>query len=249
MRTQRRKRENCVAMGEFVRQMTEKQGENGRRMKREKRMAAALGLAVILGVTGCAGNDDTPVTSQENIPEEKGEPDREKDVSERQAEKDGGAGDVKNGEDGAEALVAQDGEWERETPVSAQEKESEKPAENGAEEPENKGQSVGTSEGIEHLGGKVQNPQADGMTLAQTTLMDEEGTVTLLDVKDAKKIPVKFTADTKVEHWTIQGGGAGIDMREAAVSDLEAGMGVELDGYYEGETFVATRVIMEEYVS
>ena len=94
--------------------MTEKQGENGRRMKREKRMAAALGLAVILGVTGCAGNDDTPVTSQENIPEEKGEPDRENDVSERQAEKDGGAGDVKNGEDGAEALVAQDGEWERE---------------------------------------------------------------------------------------------------------------------------------------
>ena len=37
-------------------------------------------------------------------------------------------------------------------------------------------------------------------------------------------------------------------MREAAVSDLEEGMGVELEGYYEGETFVATRVIMEVYV-
>ena len=85
-------------------------------------------------------------------------------------------------------------------------------------------------------------------SLAQTTLMDEEGMVTLLDVKDAKKIPVKFTADTKVEHWTIQGGGAGIDMRAAEVSDLEEGMGVEVEGYYEEETFVAVKVIMEEYV-
>ena len=51
-----------------------------------------------------------------------------------------------------------------------------------------------------------------------------------------------------MEHWTIQGGGAGIDMREAALSDLEEGMSVELEGYYEAGTFVATRVIMEIYV-
>ena len=86
------------------------------------------------------------------------------------------------------------------------------------------------------------------MTLAQTTLTDEDGMVTLLDVDEAEKIPVRFTEDTKVEHWTIQDGGAGIDMRDAAVSDLEEGMGVELEGHYEGGTFVATRVIMEEYV-
>lgn len=207
-------------------------------------MVAAIGLAMMLGVTGCAGSGDTSGTPQENVSEETGET----DVSERRAETDGGAADVRNGEDGADALATQDGEWERETPVPAQEKETEKLAENGAEEPESKGQSAGTSEGKEHLGGKVQNPQTDGMTLAQTTLTDEEGMVTLLEVKDAKKIPVKFTADTKVEHWTIQGGGAGIDMRDAAVSELEEGMGVELEGYYEGETFVATRVIMEEYV-
>lgn len=101
---------------------------------------------------------------------------------------------------------------------------------------------------LEHLGGKVQEPQESGMTLAQTTLLDEDGMVTLLEVKDAKKIPVKFTEDTMVEHWTIQGGGAGIDMREAGVSDLEEGMGVELEGYYDGETFVAARVIIEVYV-
>lgn len=89
--------------------------------------------------------------------------------------------------------------------------------------------------------------QEDGMILAQTTVSDEDGMVTLLDVKDAKKIPVKFTADTKVEHWTIQGGGAGIDMQEVSFSDLEEGQGVEVEGNFEGETFVATRVIIEVY--
>ena len=110
------------------------------------------------------------------------------------------------------------------------------------------GQTISLSQGTEHLGGKVQDPQADGMTFAQTTLLDEDGMVTLLDVEDAKKITVKFMEDTKIEHWIIQGGGAGIDMQEAAVSDLKDGMSVELEGYFDGETFVATKVIMEEYV-
>lgn len=106
------------------------------------------------------------------------------------------------------------------------------------------------SEGTEHLGGKVQSVSDDGMIVAQTTVMGEgedDGMVTLVDEKDAKKIPVKFTADTKVEHWIIQGGGAGIDMRDAALSDLKSGMGVELEGDYEGENFIATRILIEEY--
>ena len=109
-------------------------------------------------------------------------------------------------------------------------------------------QTMNPSRGTEHLGGKVQAPQADGMILAQTTLVDEDGMVTLLEVADAKKIPVIFTGDTKAEHWIIQGGGAGIDMKEASLSDLEENMGVELEGYFEGENFVATRVIIEEYI-
>ena len=125
-----------------------------------------------------------------------------------------------------------------------------KDAETDAEETDEAGggQTINPSQGTEHLGGKVQSPQADGMILAQTTLMDEDGMVTLLEVADAKKIPVIFTEDTKAEHWIIQGGGAGIDMREASLSDLEENMGVELEGYFEGENFVATRVIIEEYV-
>lgn len=151
-----------------------------------------------------------------------------------------------------EENATQESEWEKEEPVTAKEAKPEPDKEEQAdnvEKPAAAENILDKAKGTEFLGGKVQNPQADGMTLAQTTIVDENGSVTMLDMKDAKRISVKFTPDTKVEHWTIQGGGAGIDMREAAVSDLEAGMGVEMDGYYEGETFVATRVIMEEYVS
>lgn len=109
------------------------------------------------------------------------------------------------------------------------------------------GQTLNRAEGTESLGGKVQSPKEDGMILTQTTVLDEDGMVTLLEVEDAKKIPVKFTVDTKVEHWTIQGGGAGIDMQEASFSDLEEGQGVEIEGNFEGEIFVAARVIIEEY--
>ena len=180
----------------------------------KERWTTALGLAVILGMTGCA----------ETVQEEGKKPN---------------------------IPVAQEGEWTREEPVPVQGKELEETQESGSEvakEPEKEGQEVMVSQEREHLGGKVQEPQADGMMLAQTTLLDGDGMVILLDVEDAKKIPVKFTEDTKVEHWTIQGGGAGIDMRDVSVTDLEEGMGVELEGQFDGETFVAARVIIEVYV-
>ena len=168
-----------------------------------KGKAAAVGLAMILGMTGCAGKETAPET-----------------VSEKVSEKTGM-------------------QEEADSPDYAVEE---------SKEPEEEEHTVTTLQGTEHLGGKVQDPQADGMTFAQTTLLDEDGMVTLLDVEDAKKIPVKFTEDTKIEHWIIQGGGAGIDMQDAAVSDLKDGMSVELEGYFDGETFVATKVIMEDYV-
>ncbi len=136
----------------------------------------------------------------------------------------------------------EDGQEEDRKP-DAEEEETEQ----DADETEPAGQKLNRAEGTESLGGTVQSPQEDGMILAQTTVPDEDGMVTLLNVEDAKKIPVKFTEDTKVEHWMIQGGGAGIDMQEASFSDLEEGQGVEVEGNFEGETFVATRVIIEVY--
>lgn len=237
MKTKEKKRKNYITIGEFLRRT------------KGKRVAAALGLAVMLGMMGCAGKDDTSGTSQEKTSKEA---DMEKDASERQEEPDGGAEDGEK-----EDAPMQEGEWEKEEPVLAQGKkpgESEEGGEEAAKDRETAkasagdGQAVTVSQETEHLSGKVQEPTVDGMMLAQTTLVDEDGMVTLLEVDEAKKIPVRFTQDTKVEHWMIQGGGAGIDMRDAAVSDLEEGMGVELEGYFEGETFVAARVIMEEDV-
>lgn len=207
-----RKIKNYVTMVEFLRQ-TKGNNECKGGTRREKKLAVALGLALILGMTGCAGKE----VAQEGTSAENG---------------------------------MQEGEWEKEELAPAREKEAES-VENNAEEekePEDEGQAVHASQETEHLSGKVQNPQADGMTLAQTTLVDDDGQVTLLDVKDAKKIPVKFTEDANVEHWTISGGGAEIDMQDAVVSDLKEGMSVELEGYYDGEIFMATKVIMEEEV-
>ena len=170
-------------------------------------MAAAIGLAVIMGMTGCAGKEGMPGNPQENV-----SVGAEHDTA-KQENTDGVTEKEREGENGSDVPKTQEGEWEREDPVPAQEKKNEEPAESGGEaakESEKQGQAVAMSQDTAHLGGKVQAPQADGMTLARRPGRN--------------------------------------DMREAGVSDLEEGMGVELEGYYEGEVFVATRVIMEEYV-
>ena len=227
-------------MAGYIKKRTTARRKDVYDMRNEKGIGVALGLAVILGLTGCAGTEEISAEVHEDASTETG----------TETEADGESKDVKEGSDGTDTTETQAGEWKREEPVSAKEPEKEHAEKDAgeSEEPGDAEQSVRASEGTQYRGGKVQSPQTDGMTLARTTLMNEDNTVTLLDDKDAEKIPVRFTADTKVEHWTISGGGAGIDMRDADVSDLEEGMGVELEGYYDGDTFMATRVIMEEYV-
>ncbi|MDE7429512.1 MAG: hypothetical protein K2N00_09645 [Lachnospiraceae bacterium] len=205
---------------------------------KNRKWTAIVGVMLSLGMmmAGCAGTDETPKTevrelSMEDVNETKGE---EPDAGETEEMKD---------EEPEADVVNEAEESDRDAGKTDEAKQD-------ASEVDEAGgvQTMKLSQGVEHLGGKVQSPQADGMILAQTTLLDEDGMVTLLEVEDAEKIPVRFTGDTKAEHWIIQGGGAGIDMKEAFLSDLEEGMGVELEGYFEGEDFVATRVIIEEYV-
>ena len=219
----------------------------------KKKAIAAISLAMLLGMTGCAGKEVMPEKTQENVsaedraqeePEEGSETDDL--MTQEEAEKKLAKQDEQEGGYSTDAASLQESEKEELAPVLNTD--SSDSATDAVNELQEENPKLTVSQGTEHLGGKVQDPQADGMTFAQTTLVDEDGMVTLLDVKDAKKIPVKFTEDTKVEHWTIQGGGAGIDMQNAAVSDLKEGMGVELEGYFDGETFVATKVIIEDYV-
>lgn len=185
---------------------------------RNQEIAVALSLAMLLGITGCAGKEADPVTAE--------------DVSETQAKTEEGAEDSQEGGDSVDASGTQ--------PDTTGDAEDLQEEGDGV-------QSFKVSEGTEHLGGKIWKLETDGMTFAHTSLV-EDSMVTMLDAEDAEKIRVKFTEDTKVERWTIQGGCAGIDMQDAAFSDLKEGMGVELEGYYDGETFVAAKVIMEDYV-
>ncbi len=217
--------------------------------------AAVFCLALAMGMTGCVKTTEKREAEEENATQEsewekeepvtakeaKPEPDKEEqadNVEKPEPDKEEQADNVEKSEPDKE---------EQADNVEKSEPDKEEQADN-VEKPAAAENILDKAKGTEFLGGKVQNPQADGMTLAQTTIVDENGSVTMLDMKDAKRISVKFTPDTKVEHWTIQGGGAGIDMQAAEVSDLEEGMGVEVEGYYEEETFVAVKVIMEEYV-
>lgn len=47
--------------------------------------------------------------------------------------------------------------------------------------------------------------------------------------------------------WMIQGGGAGIGKASAAFSELKEGIGLEAQGYFDGEEFIAGKVIIEIY--
>ncbi len=49
------------------------------------------------------------------------------------------------------------------------------------------------------------------------------------------------------ERWRIQGGGAGIDVEKAAFTEISEGIGLEAQGRFEGEEFMAEKVIIEVY--
>lgn len=195
-------------------------------------MLVCMGMMFLTGATGCAKTAQPPQQTKEedggeaDIPDESKEPDSDAD----------------------EQKVPEETDSEADSKTDSKTVSQEIPEETESETDQSTPRQVAFREETEHLGGKVQSVSDDGMVFAQTTVKGEdESMVTIVDEKDAKKISVKFTADTKVEHWIIQGGGAGIDMQDASLSDLKPGLGVELEGYYEGENFVAVRVLIEEY--
>ncbi len=83
-------------------------------MRNEKGIGVALGLAVILGLTGCAGTEEISAEVHEDASTETG----------TETEADGESKDVKEGSDGTDTTETQAGEWKREEPVSAKEPES-----------------------------------------------------------------------------------------------------------------------------
>ncbi|MCI8523980.1 MAG: hypothetical protein HFI62_12355 [Lachnospiraceae bacterium] len=199
-------------------------------------MEVCMSMALLTALTGCSQTTEAQQQTQEEI---RTETDNQapQEVSKEQED-----------EQKEEEKTSREPEQ-----ADEQSNESEKPEQadgqlNESENEQTEPRKITPSEGTEYLGGKVHSVEDDGMVLAQTTVRGvDERDIILVDEQEAKKIPVKFTEDTKVEHWTIEGGGADIDMKEAALSDLQAGLGVELEGFYEGDNFVATRILIEVY--
>lgn len=199
-------------------------------------MEVCMSMALLIALTGCSQTTEAQQQTQEEIrtdTDNQVTPEVSKEQEDEQKEEEKTSREPEQADE-------QSNESEKPEQADGQLNESE----NEQTEP----RKITPSEGTEYLGGKVHSVEDDGMVLAQTTVRGvDERDIILVDEQEAKKIPVKFTEDTKVEHWTIEGGGADIDMKEAALSDLQAGLGVELEGFYEGDNFVATRILIEVY--
>lgn len=212
-------------------------------------MEGCMSMALLTVLTGCSQTTEAQQQTQEEIrtdTDNQVTPEVSKEQEDEQKEEEKTSREQ-------EQADGQSKESEKPEQADEQSNESEKPEQadgqlNESENEQTEPRKITPSEGTEYLGGKVHSVEDDGMVLAQTTVRGvDERDIILVDEQEAKKIPVKFTEDTKVEHWTIEGGGADIDMKEAALSDLQAGLGVELEGFYEGDNFVATRILIEVY--
>ena len=110
------------------------------------------------------------------------------------------------------------------------------------------GKHLNISQDAEIIGGKVRSVSSDSIVISRT-LIDEEGMVTMPESgsADEQLVTIRCTDSTDFELWTIQGGGAGIDIKEASFSDIGEGSGIEAEGRFEGEEFIANKIIIEIY--
>lgn len=99
------------------------------------------------------------------------------------------------------------------------------------------------------IGGNVKSISQDSFVISRT-IMDSDGNILKMPDEggpDEELVTIRCTDTTVYEHWTIQGGGAGIDMEEASFSDISVDDGLEASGYFDGEEFIAQKVIIEVY--
>ncbi len=152
-------------------------------------MEVCMSMALLTALTGCSQTTEAQQQTQEEI---RTETDNQapQEVSKEQED-----------EQKEEEKTSREPEQ-----ADEQSNESEKPEQadgqlNESENEQTEPRKITPSEGTEYLGGKVHSVEDDGMVLAQTTVRGvDERDIILVDEQEAKKIPVKFTEDTKVEY-------------------------------------------------
>ncbi|MBD5504146.1 MAG: hypothetical protein HDR09_10530 [Lachnospiraceae bacterium] len=102
------------------------------------------------------------------------------------------------------------------------------------------------------IGGKVRSVAQDSFVISRTLWEDSDDGGSYVSIPEEGSpeedlVTIHCTETTTFERWTIQGGGAGITTDETAFSDIQRGSGLEAEGYFDGEEFIAERVIIEIY--
>lgn len=198
-------------------------------MKRKCMMATVVLTLMMALLGGCGGSPETnngsEVLSAENGTEEDGS--KEEQSQENGAAEDP-AGDDKTAADetaGTEQAGQDDG-----TDASA----------DGAEK-------LDGNEGDMFIGGRVRSVSSDSFVISRTLVDDEGNIIAMPGEEGSEEVTVRCGDSTVYERWTIQGSGAGIDKTEAAFSEIKEDDGLEAQGYFDGEEFVASKVIIEVY--
>ncbi|MBD5472487.1 MAG: hypothetical protein HDR20_06200 [Lachnospiraceae bacterium] len=182
----------------------------------------AAGLILLMGlVVGCSGKEpeEAPAVAIENIK------DMEETVGEEQPENEA----VPDSNVQSEEDVRQEQEEENVYKISP------------------------NKEGEESLSGKVKSIGENSVIISKIFVEDgEDGNSSIVIFpgeggREEELVTVNFTDATEFHHWTIKSGGGDIDMRGSSFSEIAVGSGLEMSGNYDGDTFIARKVIIEVY--
>ena len=114
-------------------------------------------------------------------------------------------------------------------------------------------------ENTEQLDGNVRGIGDNGIVIIKTRTEETEEDGVSLAIAPAPGnetaedyVDVNFTDDTKIELHVVKNGGVNPDedvtVKEASISDIVDDMPVTLEGYYDGEVFIAGKVILYDFV-
>lgn len=103
------------------------------------------------------------------------------------------------------------------------------------------------------IGGKVRSVSQDSFVISRTLFEDSadgQGSNVLIPEAGSPEeelVTVRCMESTVFIRWTIKGSGEDIKEEDAAFSELQEGTGLEAQGYFDGDEFMAEKVIIEIY--
>ncbi|WP_455620398.1 hypothetical protein [Eisenbergiella sp.] len=209
-------------------------------MKRRYMFAAAV---LSLTITAAAGCGNTPAAESSSTASPQAVPAAEATAEDASQQ---GQDDGEPEKDGANREGAENNGPESTAPESTA--------------PENKeagNDAAGNSEAenleLIFIGGKVRSVSQASFVLSRTLYEESDGgqgSVVVMPEAGSpaeELVTVRCMDSTVFLRWTIKGGGEDIKEEEAAFSELQDGIGLEAQGYFDGDEFIAEKVIIEVY--